>query len=131
MLNVAFVIKVSFEILPDNRKVMMVQVNYEDPIRSESYDPPEMTRELLNSYTGRYYSPELDTHYSLYVQGDSLLMGNHSRHGDFEISIIREDDLEGKLSAFSEIKIKRDQKKRILGLLVSNGRVRNLWFEKQ
>ena len=131
MLNVAFVIKVSFEILPNNRKVMMVRVNDDDPILSESYDPPEMTRELLSSYTGRYYSPELDTHYSLYVQGDSLLMGNHSRHGDFEISIIREDDLEGKLSAFSDIKVKRDQKKRILGLLVSNGRVRNLWFEKQ
>ncbi len=131
MLNVAFVIKVSFEILPNNRKVMMVQVDDEDPIRSESYDSLEMTRELLSSYTGRYYSPELDTHYSIYAKGDSVLMGNHSRHGDFEISIIREDYLEGKLSAFSEIKVKRDKKKRILGLLVSNGRVRNLWFEKQ
>ena len=28
------------------------------------------------------------------------------------------------------IMVKRDKKKRILGLLVSNGRVRNLWFEK-
>lgn len=131
MLNVAFMIKVSFEILPNKQKVMMVQVNDDDPICSESYDPPEITSELLSSYTGRYYSPELDTHYSLYVQGDSLLMGNQSRHGDFEIRIIREDDLEGKLGAFSGIKVKRDKKKRILGLLVSNGRVRNLWFEKQ
>jgi len=131
MSNVAFVIKVSFEILSDKRKVMIVQVDDDDPIRSESYDPPEITSGLLNSYTGRYYSPELDTHYSLYVKGDSLLMGNQSRHGDFEIRIIREDDLEGKLRAFSGIKVKRDKKKRILGLLVSNGRVRNLWFEKQ
>ncbi len=131
MSNVAFVIKVSFDILPDNHRVMMVQVNEDDPIRSESYDPPEVTVELLNSYTGRYYSPELDTHYNLYVQGDSLLRGNHSRHGDFNINIIREDDLSGELGAFSEIKVKRDKKKRILGLLISNGRVRNLWFEKQ
>ncbi len=131
MSDVAFVIKVSFEFLPNNLKVMMVQVNEDDPIRSESYDPPEMTTELLNSYTGRYYSPELDTHYTLYVQGDSLLVGNHSRHGDFEIRIIRENVLEGKLEAFSDIMVKRDNKKRILGLLVSNGRVRDLWFEKK
>jgi len=131
MSNVAFVIRVSFEILPNKRRVMIVQVDDDDPIISESYDPPEITSGLLNSYTGRYYSPELDTHYSLYVQGDSLLMGNQSRHGDFEIRIIREDDLEGKLRVFRGIKVKRDKKKRILGLLVSNGRVRNLWFVKQ
>jgi len=131
MLNVAFDIKVSFEILPDKQKVMRVLVNNEDPIYSESYDPPEMTRKFLNSYTGRYYSPELDTHYTLYALGDSVLIGNHSRHGDFEINIIREDDLEGKHWAFSGIKVKRDKKQKILGLRVSNGRVRNLWFEKQ
>lgn len=131
MVNVAFEIKVSFEILPNKQKVMMVQVDDDDPILSESFDPPEITTELLHSYTGRYYSPELDTHYSLYVQGDSLLIGNHSRHGDFKINIIREDDLSGESGAFGEIKVKRDKKKRILGLLVSNGRVRDLWFEKQ
>ncbi len=131
MVNVAFEIKVSFEILPNKQKVMMVQVDDDDPILSESFEPPEITTKLLHSYTGRYYSPELDTHYSLYVQGDSLLIGNHSRHGDFKINIIREDDLSGESGAFSEIKVKRDKKKRILGLLVSNGRVRDLWFKKQ
>jgi CubicO group peptidase (beta-lactamase class C family) len=131
MVNVAYVIKVSFEILTNNQKVMLVQVNDEDRVRFESYDLQEITTEVLKSYTGRYYSPELDTHYTLYVKGDSVLMGNQSRHGDFEIRIIREDDLEGELWAFKEIKVKRDKKKRILGLLVSNGRVRNLWFEKQ
>jgi len=32
---------------------------------------------------------------------------------------------------FAQIKVKRDKKQKILGLCVSNGRVRNLWFEKQ
>ena len=131
MVNVAYVIKISFQLLPNKQKVMMVKVEDEEPVRFESYDPPEITTEILKSYTGRYYSPELDTHYTLYMKGDSVLMANQSRHGDFEIRIIREDDLEGKLWAFREIKVKRDKKKRILGLLVSNGRVRNLWFEKQ
>jgi len=131
MVDVAYEIKVSFNILPNKRKVMMVKVEDDDPIISESFTPPEITVELLSSYTGRYYSPELDTHYSLYVQGDSILMGNHSRHGDFKINIIREDDLSGASGVFSEIKVKHNKKKRINGLLVSNGRVRNLWFEKQ
>ena len=131
MLDVPSVVRVSFELFQNNTKLMVVQIDDDDPISSESYEPPVINKKLLSSYTGRYYSPELDTHYSIYAKGDSVLMGNHSRHGDFEISIIREDYLEGKLSAFSEIKVKRDKKKRILGLLVSNGRVRNLWFEKQ
>jgi hypothetical protein len=43
---------------------------------------------------------------------------------------VGEDDLEGELGVFSGIRVKRDKKKRILGLSVSNGHVRNLWFEK-
>ena len=131
MADVAKVIRVLFEISPGGRKAMMVQVGDEDPIRLESFNPPEITPDLLRSYTGRYYSPELDTHYSFYVVGDSVLMGNHPRHGDFRINIIRTDYLEGKLSTFSGIRVKRDSKQRILGLYVSNGRVRNCWFEKR
>jgi CubicO group peptidase (beta-lactamase class C family) len=131
MVDVPFVIMVSFKMSPGGITVMMVQVGDEDPIRLESFDPPEITADLIRSYTGRYYSPELDTHYSLYAAGDSVLMGNHPRHGDFKINIIRTDDLEGKLAAFSGIRVRRDSKKRILGLYVSNGRVRNCWFEKR
>jgi hypothetical protein len=130
MLDVPSVVKVAFEFLENNLRAMIVQIDDDDPIRSESYDPPGISKKVLNSYAGRYYSPELDTHYSIYVQGDTLLMGNHSRHGDFKIKILRENDLEGDQSSFSGIRIKRDKKGKILGLLVTNGRVRNLWFEK-
>jgi CubicO group peptidase (beta-lactamase class C family) len=130
MVDVPSEVKVRFENLQDGRKAMVVQAGDEDPVRLESYTPPVITKDLLAGYTGRYYSPELDTHYSLYLKGDSLLMGNHPRHGDFEISILREDDLEGKESPFSGIRVKRNKRGRILGLYVSNGRVRNLWFNK-
>jgi CubicO group peptidase (beta-lactamase class C family) len=130
MLDVTSVVKVTFEFFENNRRAMIVQIDDDDPIRSESYDPPVISKELLNGYAGRYYSPELDTHYSIYVQGDTMLMGNHVRHGDFKIKILRENDLEGDQSSFSGISIKRDKKGKILGLLVTNGRVRNLWLEK-
>jgi hypothetical protein len=58
-------------------------------------------------------------------------MGNHVRHGDFRIDILRRDDLEARLEPFRTIRVKRDRRGRIEGLYVTNGRVRNLWFEKQ
>lgn len=130
MLDVTSVVKVEFMDLPEGRQGMVVQVGENDPAHFEAFQPPTLTPELLNSYTGRYYSPEIDTYYSLYTRGDSLLMGNHSRHGDFEIRILRENDLEGKESPFGGIRVKRDRRGRIEGLYVSNGRVRHLWFEK-
>ncbi len=130
MLDFDSVVRVNFGISEDKRKVMLVQIADGDTIRSESYDPPEVTAKPIRSSTGRYYPPELDTHYSIYAKGDSTLMGNHTRQGDFEIRINREDDLEAELEAFKGIRVKRDKKKKILGLYVSNGRVRNFWFEK-
>jgi hypothetical protein len=130
MVDVPSIVMVKFELLPDNHKAMVVQTD-DDSVRLELYEPPVITMELLNSYTGRYYSPELDVHYSIYVKGDSCLMGNHPRHGDFNINIIRENDLEGIQSPFNKIRVQKNKRGIILGLYVSNDRVRNLWFEKK
>ncbi len=130
MSNVFYAIRVSFEILPRKQKIMTVQVNENDPIKMASFQPPVVTPELIKSYTGRYYSPELDTHYSIFARGDTALAGNHSRHGEFEIKILRKNDLEGSLESFERIIVKRNKNSSVTGLLVSNGRVRNLWFEK-
>lgn len=131
MIDVFSKIMVSFILKEGQPKTMVVQVDDSDPGRLEEYTPPEISGKLLQSYAGRYFSPELDTYYSLYVQGDSLLMGNHVRHGDFKITILRENFLEAELDPFRNIRVERNKKGRILGLHVSNGRVRNLWFEKQ
>ncbi len=130
MLDVTNKIVVAFSDLPGGGRRMIVQVGDGEPGFFDSYVPPVITGELLAGYTGRYYSPELDTHYTLYLRGDTLLLGNHPRHGDFVIKVLRENDLEGQDSPFRTIRISRDRKNRINGLYVSNGRVRNLWFEK-
>lgn len=130
MIGVSSKIMVSFEFKADKPKAMVVQVDDFDPGRLEEYTPPAIDVTLLNSYTGNYFSPELDTYYNLYVQGDSILMGNHVRHGDFTIQILRENYLEAELWPLRSIRIDRNNKGRILGFYVSNGRVRNLWFEK-
>jgi len=131
MTDVPDLVMVSIRSSPGLPKQMVVTIEDQDPILFEAFTPPEVNPTLLQSYAGRYYSPELDTHYSLYVQGDSILMGNHPRHGDFKIDILRRDDLEASLEPFRAIRVKRDRRGRIEGLYVTNGRVRNLWFEKQ
>jgi hypothetical protein len=130
MTDVRDTLVVTFQDLSDGRKEMSVRINAGDPILLQSYEPPAITKDFLESYTGRYYSPELDVHYTLYTKGDSVLMGNHVRHGDFRIDIIRENDFRAEFPAFGDIRIKRDKRKRIEGLHVSNGRVKNLWFRK-
>jgi CubicO group peptidase (beta-lactamase class C family) len=131
MTDVQDVVLVSFRSSQGRPEEMTVAIGDQEPILFEAFTPPELNPALLQAYTGRYYSPELDTHYSFYVQGDSILMGNHVRHGDFRIDILRRDDLEARLEPFRTIRVKRDRRGRIEGLYVTNGRVRNLWFEKQ
>ena len=83
----------------------------------------------LKTYAGTYYSPELDTHYHIKLV-DNQLQGNHVRHGDFEIKMLKEDYLEADLWVFKDIEIKRTATNEIEGIYVSNGRVRNMWFNK-
>jgi len=90
----------------------------------------ELTQQQLKEYAGTYYSPELDTHYHFKLIGDEL-MGNHPRHGEFDLKFLNEDKLEASLWAFKNIEIKRNADNKIEGIFVSNGRVRNMWFIKE
>ena len=97
-----------------------------------AYEPTSSTDKELEAYIGSYYSPELETTYriySVYVKGHDLHW-YHPRHGDFRLKRIRKDVLEGEYP-FSKVKFKRDQDGAIIGIFVSNGRVRNLWMELQ
>ncbi len=87
------------------------------------------TNQQLKEYVGTYYSPELDTHYHFKLIGAEL-MGNHHRHGDFELKFLTKDKLKASLGAFENIEIKRSKDNKIAGIFVSNGRVRNMWFSK-
>lgn len=84
----------------------------------------------LQHYTGAYYSPELNTTYDFIVE-DGKLLARHHRHPDFQLHPIERDRLSADAWFFSQVKVVRDDRGQITGLRVSNGRVRDLWFEKQ
>lgn len=83
----------------------------------------------LENLPGVYYSPELDARYEISKDGEQFLVKHH-RHTDFYLVPVGEDQLSGTAYFFSDVKVIRNNKDNITGIRVSNGRVRNLWFEK-
>lgn len=86
------------------------------------------TSQELRAFAGRYFSPELETVYTLAVEGDSLV-ARHRRHADFELTARESDVFEG-VGFFGTARFARDAAGRVTGMRVSNGRVRNLLFER-
>jgi CubicO group peptidase (beta-lactamase class C family) len=93
------------------------------------FEEAEITPALLKKYVGSYYSKELDTWYELRLE-ENQLKGYHSRHGAFGLQVIKEDVLEADLWLFGTVRVKMGENGQAEGLWVSNGRVRNAWFER-
>jgi len=82
----------------------------------------------LSDYAGRFYSPELESTLDIMLK-EAQLIGHHGRHGDLPMQLIGKDALE--ITDFATIDVVRDSKNVITGIRISNGRARNVWFEKQ
>jgi CubicO group peptidase (beta-lactamase class C family) len=83
----------------------------------------------LSDFSGEFYSEELSTTYNFTVVEDKLI-AKHSRLSDFNLSPTKEDMFTGEAWFFGQIEFVRDADGMITGCKVSNGRVRNLYFEK-
>lgn len=83
----------------------------------------------LSAYVGNFYSPELGTNYTLKLK-DGKLIAEHQRTSDIELSPIKEDGFSGDKFYFRQVVFNRDDQGVITGFSVSNGRVRNLKFNK-
>ena len=83
----------------------------------------------LETYTGAYYSPELETRYEVVMQNNGLV-ARHRRHGDIPLRPVRADHFRAAPFYFSEIRFERDAEGKVTGMRVSAGRVRNLRFAR-
>lgn len=128
MVDVSDVVTVKFTLNGSDRS-MIVTVGNGNPGTFYGFDPTEPSKEELESYTGEFYSPELETAYRVYLQNDSLFY-HHSRHGDRGMKVLKKDVLEADWP-MSFTKYKRNEQGQVTGIRVSNDRVKNLWFEKQ
>ena len=101
----------------------------QDPTEDDDEEEEEPTAwspsaEQLEFLAGTYYSAELQTIYTLYVE-DGTLMGAHRRHGTFELEPMAEEMTFEGPGFFGMVTFEDDGTFRI-----DNGRVLNLLFTK-
>lgn len=98
--------------------------------RAKKIAPYVFTAEMMEELTGDYYSDEITTTYSIGII-DSSLVVRHRKHDDFTLNNVSKDVFETTAWFFGTVKFERDENQNISGMRVSNGRIRNLKFEKQ
>ncbi|MCR9067081.1 MAG: hypothetical protein NXI00_24160, partial [Cytophagales bacterium] len=95
-------------------------------VYSDRFLPTESTESELKSYTGKYYSPELDVYYT-FEWNDGELTWYHQRRGYGKVSRIKQDVLStGEFIAEFE----RDQSGVVTKAKFYSGRVKHLRMEK-
>ncbi len=117
-----------FSDLKENK--IQVLTIYQNGTKTEAkrYVKLDLSAIDLHDYVGRFYSPELETTYDI-ILNENQLVAHHMRHGDFLIELTGKDTL--KIKDFATVNFVRDTKNVITGIRMTNGRARNVWFEKQ
>ena len=88
-----------------------------------------LSPEQLSEFEGDYYTEELDTTYTIGVQGNRLV-AQHRRHDD--ISLTRADGhFVGDAWFFPEVYFTRDDTGQVTGFRLTGNRVKNLRFKKK
>ncbi len=88
----------------------------------------DTNRKDLNLFIGSYYSPELKTTYSIFKEGDAMYI-EHARHGKMKLKQLY-NTIFSTGEPIGVVEIKKDKNDKVLGLTMSNGRTRNVWFKR-
>ncbi len=90
---------------------------------------PQLTLKQLQEYTGKYYSPELQSTYSLFVK-DSALYASHPKFDTGMLVVSAKDKFYSNIPFLNDIVFERAAKGNVQAMLISMGRVRNIRFER-
>ncbi|GAA0853551.1 serine hydrolase domain-containing protein [Aliiglaciecola litoralis] len=83
----------------------------------------------LTQYTGRYFSEELETFYVIELEDENLMI-KHIRHGDFKLTPKEKHSFNAGRWYLGEITFTQNESGEFSLMKMTNGRVRNLLFEK-
>ena len=97
-----------------------------DMERVPPYDPGP---EVLEAYTGRYLSDELETFYTLELR-DSTLVVLLRNTPEVKLDALKVDQYKGDVYFLTDIKFTRDEAGKWTGFEASNGRTRGIRFDK-
>jgi hypothetical protein len=85
--------------------------------------------QLLQTYTGNYYCPELDCKYGIALKDHHLILTNN-KYPDTRLTLAGNDHLVNDFWWMNHLLIIRDSKKEITGFEVNSGRIMHLRFNK-
>ena len=88
----------------------------------------DKNRNDLDVFVGYYYSPELKTSYSIFKEGADIYI-EHARHGKMKLKQLY-NTIFSTGGPIGIVEVKKDENDNVLGLTMSNGRTRNVWFKK-
>ncbi len=96
-------------------------------IAADAWKP---SAEDVAAYSGRYFSEELETWYTVTVNEENQLVLRHRRSGDTLINPNKPDHFNGSMP-MAVVNFVRDEQNRVTGFKASNGRTTNVLFVKQ
>ena len=102
--------------------------NGDHPAKRLMDEPWKPSAVDLQVYTGRYFSKELETFYTLEVE-DSTLVVKHKRMADIKLTPSKIDTFTASFP-ISNLIINRDEAGEVIGLKVGNGRTRDVKFDR-
>lgn len=85
---------------------------------------------VLQEYAGQYFSPELETTFSIQVAGEDLEISHFRNRAVKTQPAPKRDKFENRRIFLPEIQFIRNQQEQVVGFQVSTSRVRNIYFEK-
>jgi CubicO group peptidase (beta-lactamase class C family) len=85
--------------------------------------------ELLRTYTGTYYCPELDCRYGIILKEHHLVLTN-PKYSDTRLTLYGNNHLTNDFWWMNNLMILRNNKDQIQGFEVNSGRIRHLLFKK-
>ncbi len=123
------VIKMRFEKTAEDRNRMVLLVE-DEKIEYPSVEAVSPTQDELQAYTGRYYSPELDSRYEINLK-DGRLLFKIKKHGEFQLQPTIRDgfslDMSALVGAPYSLNVVFDRLDgAISGLKMSSGRAKNV-----
>jgi CubicO group peptidase (beta-lactamase class C family) len=93
------------------------------------YDTTAKPDNVLLTYTGKYYCPELDCDYSIVLKDHKLMLTN-AKYNDTQLKLIGDNKLTNDFWWMNNLTIMRNNKNAITGFEVNSGRIQHLWFKK-
>ncbi len=92
--------------------------------------PYAPTVEELQALTGKFFSRELETFYTLEVRDTTLVLLIRNTK-EIELSAVKEDLYKGDIFFIGELEFQRDQTGQVTGFTAANGRTRGIGFVRQ